>query len=45
MIKMIEDKIKECEAILADPSETDRSFYEGKFDALRWILKEIKAEA
>lgn len=44
MIKLVSDRIKECRAILADSSETDHSYYEGKIDALEWILKEIKAE-
>jgi hypothetical protein len=44
MIKLVENKIKECKAALADPSEIDSSFYEGKVEALEWMLKEIKAE-
>lgn len=44
MIRLVSNKIKEYEAILADPSEIDRSFYEGKIEALEWILKEIKSE-
>ena len=45
MIKMVSDKIKECEASLADPSETDRSYYEGNLNALKWMLKELLSEA
>jgi hypothetical protein len=45
MIKMIQNKIRECEAILADSSETDRSYYEGKINALEWFLNELLSEA
>lgn len=45
MIKMVENKIKECESSLADPSETDRSYYEGNLNALKWMLKELLSEA
>jgi hypothetical protein len=45
MIKMVSDKIKEYETILADPSETDRSYYEGKIEALEWMLEELISEA
>ena len=45
MIKMVSNKIKECESALADPSETDRSYYEGNLNALKWMLKELLSEA
>jgi hypothetical protein len=45
MIKMIQNKIREYEAVLADPSETDRAYYEGKIHALYWVLEEILSEA
>lgn len=44
MIKLVSNKIKEYETILADPSETDRSYYEGNLNALKWILNELLAE-
>ena len=45
MIKMVQNKIKECEAVLADSSETDHSYYEGQIHALEWFLKELLSEA
>jgi hypothetical protein len=45
MIKMVQDKIREYETILADPSEIDRAYYEGKIHALEWMLEEILSEA
>jgi hypothetical protein len=44
MIKLVSNKIKEYETILADPSETDRSYYEGNLNALKWVLNELLAE-
>ena len=44
MIKLVSNKIKEYETILADPSETDRSYYEGNLNALKWVLNELLTE-
>lgn len=45
MIKTIQNKIREYEAVLADPSESDHAYYEGKIHALEWVLTEILSEA
>ena len=44
MIKIIEDAIAEDLHHLNDESELDRSFYEGRIEALKWVLRQLPEE-
>ena len=46
MIELVEDEIDDIKNYLEEQGsiELDRSFYEGKLEALEWVLKNLPEE-
>ena len=46
MIELVEDEIDDIKNYLEEQgsNELDRSFYEGKIEALEWVLKNLPEE-
>ena len=44
MIKLIQEAISEDLHHLNDENELDRSFYEGRIEALKWVLRQLPEE-
>ena len=44
MIKLIQEAIEENLHHISDDTELDRSFYEGRVDALKWVPRQLPDE-
>ena len=44
MREIIEDAIREDLHHVSDDYELDRSFYEGRIEALKWVLRQLPEE-